>query len=441
MRYQKHLTSEQLIALCDDDLNFFSRFLAKRHLARCGECRQQASELEGTIRLASHLASPNEEKIQKSKDCLDDETIADYVAHQLSQEDKVAVENHLASCHYCLHEVSQLHSTVRRWYTGKLSKAPRQMLQGLKEPVSKTEKPRKFRLIPVGVGISVCLLIALVMLSILYVSQDRTIQTASDIQGAFTYLAQSEGIADALQPFIHEVELSHPMDNITRGIIESESMTDLTRYFLAGVCIAESYLSISKMDESEVLRQHSSSLLLCLETLLNEPDTAALSKAASELRARAESGLYSGSDLTPLVLELNSSVGEIAKREGAESNFLFGQWLVVLSTQAEIANMTPNDELLRRELDKLLRSETIKFFKSHLKTASNEEQQWLGSVLSNIEEFSTNVGLLTALNSMDSDVRSSAAEVLGKIKDQRAVWSKLSTEARNAISIYLSRRY
>lgn len=87
------------------------------------------------------MPPPNEEKLQKSKDCLDDETIADYVAHQLSQENRVAVENHLAYCHYCLHEVAQLYSTVRRWHTGKLSKVPRKILQRLKEPVSSTEKP------------------------------------------------------------------------------------------------------------------------------------------------------------------------------------------------------------------------------------------------------------------------------------------------------------
>lgn len=431
MRYQKHLTSETLIALFDGELNFLSRFLAKIHLAHCGECRQQSSELKGTIRLASLLASPNEEKLQKSKDCLDDETIADYVAHQLSQEDRVAVENHLASCHYCLNEVAQLHSTVRLWDAGKLSKAPRQILQSLKESVSTVEERKepwgyrflssfsqKGRWIPVGVGIGACFLM-LIILSILYVSQDRTIQTASDIQGAFTYLAQSEGIADALQPLIHAVDLSHTTDNITRGIIENESIPALTRYFLAGVCIAESYLSISKMDESEVLRQHSISSLFCLETLLNQPDSATLSKKSSELRARAESGLYSGSDLTPLVSELSNSIEEIAKSERTLPHFLFGQWLVALSTQAELASMIPDDEHLRGELDKLLRSETIQFFKSHLSTTSNEEHQWLVSVLSNIEEFSAKGN--NTLESSD--------------------WRKLSKEARNAISIYLSRKY
>jgi hypothetical protein len=428
MRYQKHLTSEQLIALFDGELNLFSRFLAKIHLALCGECRQQASELKGTIRLASLLSSPNEEKLQKSKDCLDDETIADYVAYQLSQEDRVAVENHLASCHYCLNEVAQLHSTVRLWDAGKLSKAPRQILQSLKEPVSTVEESKepwgrrflslfspKAQWIPVGVSIGVCFLIAIIILSILYVSQDGTIQTASDIQGAFTYLAQSEGTADALQPLIYTVDLSHSMDKITRGIIESESIPSSTKYFLSGVCVASSYLSISKMNENENLKQYSVSFLTTLETLLNEPNTAALSKASSELRARAESGLYSGSDLTPLVLELSNSIEEIAKSKRTLSHFLFGQWLVALSTQAELAAMTPDDENLRRELDKLLRSETIQFFKSHLNTTSSEEQQQLVSVLSSIEE------LFAKWNNTQ----------------EGSNWRKIATEVQKSISIYL----
>lgn len=395
----------------------------KTHIDQCDKCRDELSFLTALQTIIRTDKVP-----RRVEGCIDGETLSAYLDNSLHRKERKIVEEHLSQCDYCLNELTSLHEFLNSVEMNALERTPDELLAPAGVAASRIEEPRKepwarrflslFSIkaewgIPVVVATCV-LIIALGILSILHVSQDRTNQTASDIQGAFTYLAKSEGIADALQPFIHEVDLSHSMDKITRGIIENESILALTRYFLAGVCIAESYLSISKMDESEVLRQHSISSLFCLETLLNQPDSATLSKKSSELRARAESGLYSGSDLTPFVLELSSGIWEIAIRKRMKSNFLFGQWLVALSTQAELAAMTPDDEHLRKELDKLLRSETIQFFKSHLNMTSNEKQQWLVSVWSKIEEFSAKDTLKS------SDLR------------------ELATRLRKAINIYLS---
>ena len=89
-------------------------------------------------------------------------------------------------------------------------------------------------------------------------------------------------------------------------------MTPAKRHFLAGVYVASSYLSISKMDKTESMRSSSISLLMALETILNEQNTTAFSKKSAELKDRVKSGLYSGSDLMSQVLELSTAIKEVA---------------------------------------------------------------------------------------------------------------------------------
>jgi len=116
-----HLNEEILIRFLDDDLPHNEKITVEKHLKECSRCAAEKEKLfheyfaeQPVDRLMKKYAATISETCEKTAECLDDNTICEYVDDVLTPEKRVAVEKHLADCNYCLNEVAELKKITDR---------------------------------------------------------------------------------------------------------------------------------------------------------------------------------------------------------------------------------------------------------------------------------------------------------------------------------------
>jgi len=89
-------------------------------------------------KLRNYLKSIEE---MKTTSCLETETIGLYIEDKLPEEEKMRVEKHIASCLYCLNQLTELKELV--YFQKHRVTLPSRLLQNIMGLLPKVERPRK----------------------------------------------------------------------------------------------------------------------------------------------------------------------------------------------------------------------------------------------------------------------------------------------------------
>ena len=77
----------------------------QKHLSSCKECKEEFDIRKELVDLLKEIRPSVRFQTEKTKDCLDTETLNKYKQNKMTEEEVLKIEDHISRCHYCLDEV------------------------------------------------------------------------------------------------------------------------------------------------------------------------------------------------------------------------------------------------------------------------------------------------------------------------------------------------
>ncbi|MFH2044796.1 MAG: zf-HC2 domain-containing protein [Pseudomonadota bacterium] len=101
---KEHLTEEDILLYCDNELSHEEKTRILHHLDFCDSCKQLVDNYRSFLNIMNDMI-PNGLYSKNKEDCLGYMDIANYIENNISHKKRKKIEEHLSTCGYCLHIV------------------------------------------------------------------------------------------------------------------------------------------------------------------------------------------------------------------------------------------------------------------------------------------------------------------------------------------------